>query len=60
HENVAALPNQLDLDANIALLRLEGQVSISGISEILQIQGYKHNSTDMVSEHLKHLGVRIL
>ncbi|WP_146066690.1 hypothetical protein, partial [Candidatus Venteria ishoeyi] len=48
HENVAALPNQLDLDANIALLRLEGQVSISGISEILQMQGYEHNSTGMV------------
>ena len=44
---------QLELDANIALLRLEGKVSISAISEILRIPGYDHYSTGMVSERLK-------
>jgi hypothetical protein len=55
-ENTAALPYSLDVDYAIVLLRLEGKVSISSISEILQMQGYEYSSTGMVSEHLKHLG----
>jgi len=33
-ESVATLPNQLDIDSAIVLLRLEGKVSISSISEM--------------------------
>ena len=56
NENISISSNRLEIDSNIALLRLEGLVSISGISEILKMQGYESNSTGMVSEHLKYLG----
>lgn len=47
---------RLDLDSLIALLRLEGRVSIAAISEILHTLGYPHDSTGMVSERLKAFG----
>ena len=46
----------LDLNSVIALLRLEGHVSISSISEVLYVLGYKFDSTGMVSERLKFFG----
>jgi hypothetical protein len=49
-------PERLDLNSTIALLRLEGRVSIAGISEILHKLGYPHDSTGMVSERLKAFG----
>jgi len=48
NENISISSNRLEIDSNIALLRLEGSVSISGISEILKMQGYESNSTGMV------------
>jgi hypothetical protein len=47
---------RLDLDSIIALLRLEGRVSLAGISEILHRLGYPHDSTGMISERLKAFG----
>ncbi len=59
-ENMATAESiRLDINSTIALLRLEGKVSISGISEILSMQGYEHGSTGMVSEHLKNFGERV-
>ena len=50
------VPDRLDLDSIIALLRLEGRVSLAGISEILHALGYAHDSTGMISERLKTFG----
>ena len=50
------VPGRLDLDSIIVLLRLEGRVSLSGISEILRTLGYPHDSTGMISERLKMFG----
>lgn len=50
------VPGRLDLDSIIVLLRLEGRVSLSGISEILRTLGYPHDSTGMISERLKTFG----
>jgi hypothetical protein len=59
HKEVKRLPNRLNLDSAIVLLRLEGNVSISGISEILQRQGYPHDSAGMISQRLKGFGRRL-
>jgi hypothetical protein len=50
------VPDQLDLNSTIALLRLEGRVSIAAISEILHKLDYPHNSTGMIGERLKAFG----
>lgn len=50
------VPDRLSLDSIIALLRLEGRVSLAGISEILHTLGYPHDSTGMISERLKTFG----
>jgi hypothetical protein len=50
------VPDRLDLNSTIALLRLEGRVSIAAISEILHTLDYPHDSTGMVSERLKAFG----
>ena len=52
-------PNRLNLDSAIVLLRLAGNVSISGISEILRMQGYPYDSTGMISQRLKDFGARL-
>jgi hypothetical protein len=50
------VPDRLDLDSIIALLRLEGRVSLAAISEILHKLGYPHDSTGMISGRLKAFG----
>jgi hypothetical protein len=50
------VPGRLDLDSIIALLRLEGRVSLAVISEILRTLGYPHDSTGMISGRLKAFG----
>ena len=52
-------PNRLNLDSAIVLLRLEGNISLSGISEILRMQGYPHDSTGLISQRLKDFGSRL-
>ena len=42
-------PNRLNLNSAIVLLRLASNVSISGISEILRMQGYPNDSAGMIS-----------
>ncbi len=59
YNEVSSLPNLISLDATIVLLRLEGNVSISSISEVLNTQGYKNDSTGMISERLKKFGSRL-
>ena len=48
-QRLETIPAKFELDAFIILLRLEGQVSIARISEILRVLGYPHDSTGMVS-----------
>lgn len=55
-QRLETVPARFELDAFIILLRLEGQVSIGRISEILRILGYPHDSSGMVSERLKFFG----
>jgi len=50
---------RLDAIGMIVLLRLEGKVSISGIDEILNQQGYPHHSTGFVSQCLTSLGASL-
>jgi len=59
YNEVDLQPNRLNLDSAIVLLRLAGNVSISGISEILRMQGYSNDSTGMVSQRLKDFGARL-
>lgn len=56
YKEIDAPPNHLNLDSAIVLLRLAGNVSISGISEILQMQGYSKDSTGLISQRLKKFG----
>ena len=59
YKEIKLPPNLLSLDFAIILLRLEGNVSISGISEILRMQGYPNDSTGMISQRIKDFGGRI-
>jgi hypothetical protein len=59
YQEIDLPPHRLNLDSAIVLLRLAGNVSLSGISEILQMQGYSHYSASMVSQHLKDFGSRL-
>ena len=56
YKEIDVPPNRLNLDSAIVLLRLAGNVSISGISEILRMQGYPNDSTGMISQRLKNFG----
>ena len=49
-QRLETVPAKFELDAFIALLRLEGQVPIARIREILRVLGYPHDSIGMVSE----------
>ena len=55
-QRLETVPAKFELDAFIALLRLEGQVPIARISEILRVLGYPHDSIGMVSERLTLFG----
>lgn len=55
-QRIESVPAKFELDALIALLRLEGRVSIASISEILRVLGYPRDSTGMISERLKFFG----
>jgi len=57
--NTAPSTPLLSLDFTIALLRLEGKVSIGSISAILQMQGYQYSATGLISERLKHWGAQL-
>ena len=59
YKEIDFLPNRLDLDSTIVLLRLAGNVSLSGISEILRTQGYANDSTGMISQRLTDFGARL-
>jgi len=52
-------PERLSLDAAILLFRLDAQLSISQISEILKRLGYANDSVGMISERLKLFGGRV-
>ena len=56
YKDIEPPPNHLNLDSAIVLLRLAGNVSISGISEILRMQGYSKDSTGLISQRLKNFG----
>ncbi len=59
-ENCECIPYaRLDAVEMMVLLRLEGKVSISGIDQILDQQGYPHHSTGLVSECLTSLGASL-
>ncbi len=55
-QRLETVPAKFELDAFILLLRLEGQVSIARISEMLRMMGYPNDSTGMVSQRLKFFG----
>jgi hypothetical protein len=56
-ENFENIPlYRRDADRTIISLRLEGKVSISGISEIMDQQGHPYHSTGLVSQRLTALG----
>ena len=55
-QRLETVPAKFELDAFIALLRLEGQVPIARISEILRVLGYPRDSIGMVSERLTFFG----
>lgn len=55
-QRLESVPARFELDAFILLLRLEGQVPIARISEILRILGYPNDSTGMISQRLKFFG----
>lgn len=59
YQEIDLPPHRLNLDSAIVLLRLAGNVSLSGISEILRMQGYPNYSASMVSERLKDFGSRL-
>ncbi len=56
YQEIDLPPHRLKLDSAIVLLRLAGNVSLSGISEILHMQGYSDYFASMVSQHLKDFG----
>jgi len=56
YQEIDLPPHRLNLDSAIVLLRLAGNVSLSGISEILRMQGYKNYSASMMSQRLKDVG----
>ena len=59
YQEIDLLPHRLDLDSAIVLLRLAGNVSLSGISEILRMQSYSNYSASMISQRLKDFGSRL-
>ena len=59
YKEIDAPPNHLNLDSAIVLLRLAGNVSLSGISEILRMQGYSKDSTGLISQRLKKFGTGV-
>jgi hypothetical protein len=59
YQEIDLPPHRLNLDSAIVLLRLAGNVSLSGISEILRMQGYQNYSASMISQRLKDFGSRL-
>ena len=59
YQEIDLPPHRLNLDSAIVLLRLAGNVSLSGISEILRMQGYQNYSASMISQRLKDFGYRL-
>jgi hypothetical protein len=51
--------NQMEIEAFILLLRLEGKCSISSISEILTTLNYPSHSTGMISQLLSKYGKKL-